>query len=263
MSVLREALANAVVHREYGDFFKGSAVTVDIYPDRVVIANPGGLWGGRTKENIAEGVSCCRNDTIMRLMSAALLPDNSGSPAEGQGSGIPLMINEMRSRALRPPEFKPTIDSFSVVLARGGAEIDANREWLQSRYQGNLGRFQETLLLLVRRNAVASVSEIHEETGVDSDEIRRAASELTNRGLLAPTSEGGYRIRDLDEGPMGLDERINALLSQGGPVTASELARVSGAPISTVRTHLRRLVEEGTVIATAPPQSRKRAYLLA
>ncbi|MBK9102948.1 MAG: hypothetical protein IPM90_16120 [Austwickia sp.] len=67
--VLREAIANAVVHREYHELFRGEPVTVDVYPDRVVVANPGGLWGGKTEENLDDGTSRCRNQTLMQLLS--------------------------------------------------------------------------------------------------------------------------------------------------------------------------------------------------
>ena len=49
--VLREAIANAVVHREYHPYFQGQPVTVDVYADRIEISNPGGLWGGKTIDN--------------------------------------------------------------------------------------------------------------------------------------------------------------------------------------------------------------------
>ncbi len=76
--VLREAIANAVIHREYGPRHVGQSVTVDIYPDRVEITNPGGLWGGKTLDNIADGTSLCRNAALMRLMSAVELPGGTG-----------------------------------------------------------------------------------------------------------------------------------------------------------------------------------------
>ncbi len=44
--VLGEAIRNAVVHREYSETFRNTPVCVDIYPDRVEITSPGGLWGG-------------------------------------------------------------------------------------------------------------------------------------------------------------------------------------------------------------------------
>ncbi|WP_165171262.1 ATP-binding protein [Adlercreutzia sp. ZJ242] len=121
--VLREALVNAVVHREYGEYFIGQAVSVDIYPDRVEVTNPGGLWGGKTLENIGDGISACRNAALMKLMSLMPLPGGSGVSAEGNGSGIPLMKSAMASRALAEPRFVAGFDSFKVVLARGDAGI--------------------------------------------------------------------------------------------------------------------------------------------
>ena len=42
LGVLREAIVNAVVHREYHPPFQGQTVNVDVYPDRVTITSPGG-----------------------------------------------------------------------------------------------------------------------------------------------------------------------------------------------------------------------------
>ena len=66
--VLREAITNAVMHRDYSAYARGQQVAVDIHPDRVEVKSPGGFWGDRTKENVAEATrppetrvwcSCC------------------------------------------------------------------------------------------------------------------------------------------------------------------------------------------------------------
>lgn len=261
LDVLREALANAVIHREYSDFFRGQAISVDIFPDRVAITNPGGLWGGKTKENLADGTSRCRNDSIMRLMSAVQLPDGSGVPAEGEGSGIPLMINEMKSRALKPPEFKPGIDSFTVVLSRGGAEIAENRRWISGRTSETLGPHGEALLLMARRGKSVTVAEAHNSLGLDSDEIRKIAAGLIESGLLVQYAPDVFRIPS-EEGPATLDERLLAVLSLDTPKGMAELQAATGANITTIRRHIRKLIEQEKVRATAPPQSRNRKYLL-
>ena len=93
------------------------AVAVDIFDDRVEVINPGGLWG-KSRADLADGRSCCRNATIMRLMSLVPLPSGAGSPAEGNGSGIPLMMAEMAAGGLEPPEFCPAMDHFKVILRR-------------------------------------------------------------------------------------------------------------------------------------------------
>lgn len=76
--VLREAIANAVVHREYDSYFVGQSVSVDIYSDRVEVTSPGGLWGGKTIDNLADGSSRCRNASLMKLMTSVPLPDSGG-----------------------------------------------------------------------------------------------------------------------------------------------------------------------------------------
>ena len=78
--VLRETVTNALLHRSYNDRFDGEAVAVDIFDDRVEVINPGGLWG-KSRADLADGRSCCRNATIMRLMSLVPLPSAVGSPS--------------------------------------------------------------------------------------------------------------------------------------------------------------------------------------
>ena len=116
VEVLREAIANALIHRDYDSRFEGEAIFIDIYEDRVEVVNPGGLWGGKSRANLADGRSCCRNVTLMRLLSLSNLPSTAGSPAEGNGTGILLMINEMLKRQLRRPDSRPAIDHFRIVL---------------------------------------------------------------------------------------------------------------------------------------------------
>jgi ATP-dependent DNA helicase RecG len=61
---LREAVVNAVCHRDY--FEKGARVMVEIYDDRVDIVSPGGLCKGITRENFG-AVSIARNSVITSM----------------------------------------------------------------------------------------------------------------------------------------------------------------------------------------------------
>lgn len=129
--VLREVIANAVIHREYDSRFTGEAVAVDVYPDRVEVSNPGGLWGGATLENIANGISRCRNTTLVQLMHKIPYSREDAVTVEGGGTGIPLIIREMASRALGEPKFEASPDRFTVTLARYGVEYQQNHQWLE------------------------------------------------------------------------------------------------------------------------------------
>lgn len=261
--VIREALANAVVHREYGEYFEGQAVSVDIYPDRLEVTSPGGLWGGKTKENIGDGISVCRNAALMRLMSLMPLPGNSGLPTEGNGSGIPLMKSAMASRALAEPEFVPGIDSFKVILNRGGAEIAENRQWLDRAVEHDLDRHERAVAAILRRTGSATVSLIRDRLGIDSDEIRKAFQGLVDDGVLKWT---GTDEVELTRRPRWSREEWSAqilgVLNRERPMGIGEIADVLGRRPENVRQYLQELVKSGNVIATAPVSSTRRKYLL-
>lgn len=261
--VIREALANAIVHREYGEYFEGQAVSVDIYPDRLEITNPGGLWGGKTKENIGDGTSACRNAALMKLLSLMPLPGGSGLPAEGNGSGVPLMKSAMASRALAEPEFVPGIDNFKVVLTRGGAEIAENKQWLDRTIEHDLGPHERAVAAILRRAGRATVASVRDQLGIDSDEIRRAFQGLVDDGILRWIGDDEV---ELTRRPKWSREewrsRILEVLNYETPLNIKEIADVLGRRPENVRGYLKELVDSGIVIATAPASSTRRKYLL-
>lgn len=67
LEVLREAVINAVVHRDYSK--RGESIRVFCYPDRVEIHNPGLLLPGITVEQMERGEmqSKLRNPTLANL----------------------------------------------------------------------------------------------------------------------------------------------------------------------------------------------------
>lgn len=271
--VLREALANAVIHREYGEHFLGQAVSVDVFPDRVEVTNPGGLWGGKTLDNLDDGSSRCRNPALMTILSFMEFPGEGGFPAEGNGTGIPLMIREMRSRALAPPRFKADFDKFTVVLGRGGAEMAENREWLRRIAPEGLHRHEEAVLVEARREGTVSVARLRAHLAFDSDEIRGILQRLEGRGLLERVDQDVYRIADAPDAfgsatsarmtKEDAKEIVVGLLERTGEANVHELAHALGRSVQTTRARLVELQEEGVIEATAASTSRHRAYRLA
>lgn len=279
--VLREAIANALVHREYNAAFAGQAVSVEIYPDRVVIKSPGGLWGGKTVENLANGESACRNSTLMSLMRFVSLSGEAGSPAEGNGMGIDLMLREMAVKSLPAPEFHAEIDSFTVTLGRHGTEIAEFRSWLASVGCSNLPQLERAVLLAVKQAGSITVKELHDRLGYDSDEIRTALKDLSRRAVLrlgdddacavsdviADAENDRPQLRDVageQEGYLSLPPReaIVKLLSVHGTLSAREIASMTGRQVSNVRYHLNRLIAEGVIAPTAEATSVHRRYVL-
>lgn len=105
--VLREALQNALAHRDYN---AAAQTRIFVYDDRVEIINPGILLNRLTKESITlGGISQKRNPAI-----AALLARKAGR--ENAGLGVPAMFDIMREAGLPEPEIDLAGGHFKIVL---------------------------------------------------------------------------------------------------------------------------------------------------
>lgn len=67
--VLREAIANALTHRDYSPDALGTPVHVDVFTDRIEVSNPGGLFGAVSKQRlIHEASTSTRNAFLFSLL---------------------------------------------------------------------------------------------------------------------------------------------------------------------------------------------------
>src|SRR5216684_3087484 len=100
LEVLREAIINAAVHRDYSK--RGESIRVFYYPDRVEVHSPGLLLPGITVEQMERGEveSKLRNPIL-----AGLLKDIPGY-MERLGSGIRFMLDETKHMGLPGPQFR-------------------------------------------------------------------------------------------------------------------------------------------------------------
>lgn len=198
--VLREVIANAVVHREYDARFQGRSVTVDVYPDRVEVASPGGLWGGVTLDTIGDGESRCRNATLMRLMYETPYTGSEAVTVEGGGTGIPLVIREMKRLGLPAPEFEARPDRFKVTLRRPGlafttATRDEVSPSMAHAVPGNVTGNARKVLDCLSAMEPRSAREIADMTGMGMQSVRKTLRTLIDSGLATPTAPASSRLR--------------------------------------------------------------------
>lgn len=262
--VLREAIVNAVTHRDYSSQVLGQQVAVDVFPDRVEVISPGGFWGSVSRENVAQGRSCSRNDSLAKLLTRVPLYDSDAMVCENQGSGVPRMIGAMRSRGLPIPAFESTVDQVKVVLHRFGLLTPETREWLGTVTKSErLTPRQEIALVLARTQGEVTPQDLRHQAAVDSDDARTDLERLAELGLLI---EGRIDTYELPVGPelAGLTpvrREVLAALSTDVPKNIQELSVITRRSPNSLRPVLRDLVAGGAATATAPPTSRNRAYL--
>lgn len=102
---LREALLNAITHRDYS--FSGSTL-ISIFDDRIEFVTIGGLVRGLTFDDIMLGVSALRNQNLANVFYRLRL-------IEAYGTGI-LKINESYADCSVKPQFEVTDNAFKITL---------------------------------------------------------------------------------------------------------------------------------------------------
>ncbi len=108
LNVIREAIVNAVAHRDYDS---RDSIQISLFSDRIDIVSPGGLPKGLTPTMFGQ-LSVQRNATIYRIL-------RDMNYIEGLGTGIPRMKNEMRKAHLQDPQFTYDDYFFRVTIYNG------------------------------------------------------------------------------------------------------------------------------------------------
>ena len=109
ITAIREVLLNALVHRDYSIHTEGMPIQLQIFPDRIVVTNPGGLYGRITLDQLGQIQADTRNPVLATALETLSLTEN-------RYSGIPTIRHEMRMHGLPMPKFEDSRGSFKVTL---------------------------------------------------------------------------------------------------------------------------------------------------
>jgi ATP-dependent DNA helicase RecG len=197
---LREALANAVAHRDYSSFVRGTPIGVRMFADRLEVRSPGGLHGNVTLETIEEEHST-RNARLIRMMEDLHIVEN-------RGSGIHTMVRALREANLEPPSFaaQPLNDRQRVALVY----LRQHERIINADYR--------------RLNRVEAAVAGQELRGlVELDLVEQS-------GVGRGTSYALKVARELPEQPTTASEedRILALAREKGAITSSDCQELLG-----------------------------------
>lgn len=260
IEVLREAVANAVVHREYDARFVAEPVAVDVYADRVEIRSPGGLWGGKTVQNLSDGNTAQRNQTLMKFLINTPAAQSAGFTVEGAGSGIPLIYNELRSRNMPAPQFKTTPSSVTVIFQRHGLEHLDNREWVEQFLGREASTAEMVAILDVRDSGSVSVDSLRKKLGMDSDDVRSVLASLVDERVLNESQTDVFDVQASSALPTEAEIEVLNAFESGTRLGIQELSAALGKSANTLRPHLRSLVASGYLEAHGSRTSRNRTY---
>ncbi|MGN0194465.1 MAG: ATP-binding protein [Pseudoramibacter sp.] len=109
IEAIREAVLNALIHRDYSLYTEGTPVQINFFTDRLEIHSPGTLYGRMSIEQLGYAKPDQRNPALA-VMAETL------TSAENRYSGIPTMRRAMKKYHLSAPEFKNGRDEFVVTF---------------------------------------------------------------------------------------------------------------------------------------------------
>ena len=176
----REALINAIAHRDYS--IEGRGIEVHVYDDRLVIASPGGLLSSIRIEDLQNqsGVHQSRNSFVARVLREV------GYMRE-LGEGMRRIHELMRLNDLASPELHAKADAFSISLQHHYLYSQEEKLWLDKFAAMKLNRAQKTVVRLGYDGHVISAGEIWEAVGIiDTEDYRRLIESLMKLGVLKP-----------------------------------------------------------------------------
>ena len=112
MDAIREAVLNALIHRDYSIYTEGTPIQIDFFADRLEIHSPGSLYGRMTVEQLGVARPDLRNPALA-VMTEVL------TGAENRYSGIPTIRRAMAEYGLPEPKFENRRNEFVVTLYNG------------------------------------------------------------------------------------------------------------------------------------------------
>lgn len=130
LTAVREAVLNALVHRDYSIHTEGMPIQLIMFEDRMEIRNPGGIYGRIKIDQLGKVQPDTRNPVIASELEVLKVTEN-------RYSGIPTIRRMMQEYDLQQPEFIDERGSFIVklykdVMEQTVVEMDGvdNRELL-------------------------------------------------------------------------------------------------------------------------------------
>lgn len=267
-AALREALSNAMMHRDYSGLAQGTQVRIEMFSDRIEIESPGGLYGPVSTESLEAGdaVSSSRNPVLAKLLEDVVGRDGEAI-AENRGSGIATMQRALREARLGPPEFRDQVRRFTVLFRNATLVDDATFAWIESLDQSGLSERQVAALAHARLGATLTNARYRALAGCDAATATRELGDLRDRGLLRKLGAGhrvSWRLAPALDRPSGavrvdLPGRLTSesrrmqirRLLEIGDRSTSELVEATGLSKQSVRNYLNDLRAVGEVEPTS------------
>ncbi len=184
---VREAIVNAVAHRDYA--IRGDEIRVMMFSDRIEVYSPGRLPGHITVDNIVDE-RFSRNEVIAQVLADLGF-------IERLGYGIDRIIRLMREWGLPAPRFAETTNGFRLTLRGPGEKlVSAQIDQSKWRHLDLNERQQAALEFIAKHKRIANRDYRDLFPDVSEETIRRDLADLVEQDVLLKMGDkkGTYYI---------------------------------------------------------------------
>ncbi|NCD43301.1 MAG: winged helix-turn-helix transcriptional regulator [Bacteroidia bacterium] len=190
-AAVREAVVNAVMHRDYFDV--SGDIMVEVFRNRIVVSNPGGLVSWLRPEDFGK-YSRTRN----RLIASMLMRTPY---AEKMGTGILRIGQALKDAGLPEAEFSYDEFSFSVSLFASRPAAFSSRKGSQKTSQKGSQKTSQKILEAMGNNPEITIAELSERCGVSTRSIQNNINKLKKLKRLrreGPDKGGCWKVLDVE-----------------------------------------------------------------
>ena len=244
---LRESIANAVAHRDYSPYVRGSYIQIRMFADRLEVRSPGGLFGNVTVDNL-EVEHSTRNARLMRMMEDMQVVEN-------RGSGISAMLHAMREANLEPPRFDDRRASFKVTFHNHTLMTAEAISWLNQFSHLPLNDHQRLALVYLRQHSYIDNRDYRRLNRVDMMTAGQDLRGMVQTDLIEQTGFGRWtkyilRIQEeRAEDPKipSNEERILAHVEKHDSISNTECRDLLGVDLQKASYLLKKLNGKGLI----------------
>lgn len=178
---LEEGLVNALIHRSY--LQTGVHSQVDIYDDRLVITNPGGMYDGSEVQNLdlRHVPSKLRNPILADVFGRLRL-------MERRGSGLKKILDAYKSEERYSEELRPVFytDGYNFFLTLWNLNYAYSKAQIKAQIKAQSGAMtdREYLLLILRENPSITQAELATMMNKSRRSIQMLMKQLIEEGVI-------------------------------------------------------------------------------
>lgn len=170
---VREALLNAIVHRDYS--FSGSII-INVNNTETEFISIGGLVPGLSAEDIRAGISQPRNPKLAEVFHRLHL-------IESYGTGI-RRIYKLYENCAAQPHIEVTANTFKIVLP------NMNENQSAAKHKPEISERMKTVLGFISKNGAITDTEISNLLNLKKTQTYTVVKQMQQLGLMSAVGKG-------------------------------------------------------------------------